>query len=198
MSPLPQEPSFLAKRRVKKELLDNFLVVPISSKVETKTPRKNNSKQFGLNHNSKRYDQQGRPINISVNSEGASDDILVLWKEKEVKALEVVSGIYSLSVLFECGNQNQFWVTGVYGPSRPKGRNFFWRELYDLCGLCSGVWCIGGDFNVVRSIEEKSFRGRVTKSMHAFNYWVENCSLSKVVLVNARYTWSDKRVPSVY
>lgn len=54
------------------------------------------------------------------------------------------------SVAFSFNNLFKGWISGVYGLSTPLIRNLLWQEVADLLGICSGFWCIGGDFNVVQ------------------------------------------------
>ncbi|KAJ0100234.1 hypothetical protein Patl1_19749 [Pistacia atlantica] len=73
-----------------------------------------------------------------------------------------------------------FWI--------PKGRTSFWEGLAGLFGLCSPNWCLGGDYNLVRFISEKSNGGRESSSMRLFNSFVKETELIDPELNNAEFT----------
>lgn len=127
---------------------------------------------------------------VSLDSVGASGGFLVMWKDWKVKVVEVVTDRSSVSVLFELDNGSELWVSGVYSRASYKSRCNFWSRLYDIQGLRRDHWCIGWDFNVVRKIK-KLTRGRITKSMKAFNLSWESRSLFEVVLSIVGYAWSN-------
>ncbi|KAM2378505.1 hypothetical protein ACFX1X_044959 [Malus domestica] len=88
----------------------------------------------------------------------------------------------------------EWWLSGVYGPCKNRERREFWEELAGLYGMCGSRWCVGGDFNVVRFINEKSNRGgRLTKSMRNFNDFIQETELKDLDLLNAQFTWSNLR-----
>lgn len=68
--------------------------------------------------------------------------------------IEVIHGIFTLSVRVEVMGYGEWWVIAVYGPTRVLGRDSFWEELHGLVGLRSR-WFIGGDFNVILHSCEK-------------------------------------------
>ncbi|GMP64368.1 hypothetical protein CsSME_00025679 [Camellia sinensis var. sinensis] len=56
----------------------------------------------------------------------------------------------------ELGDDDFKWAfTGVYGPVRGVERPSFWEVLQTIAYRWGVPWCVGGDFNVVRCLEEK-------------------------------------------
>ena len=45
--------------------------------------------------------------------------------------------------------------TGVYGPVCNRDKEDFLEELGSIKGLWIDPWCVGGDFNMVRYLEER-------------------------------------------
>ncbi|WKA10977.1 hypothetical protein VitviT2T_028516 [Vitis vinifera] len=56
----------------------------------------------------------------------------------------------------------------------------FWEELRSVKGLWSDPWCVGGDFNLVRFLEERSRGGGLTASMRRFSEVLEDRELKKL------------------
>lgn len=83
----------------------------------------------------------------AVNSAGG---IVMMWKEDSISVSDSLVGIFSISINCVFMNFVEGWISRIYGPCSSKGRRDFWRELYNVAGLCQGVWCVAGDFNVIR------------------------------------------------
>ncbi|BFG19399.1 hypothetical protein CerSpe_056730 [Prunus speciosa] len=106
-------------------------------------------------------------------------------------------GEFSVSIRIVESIGTEWWLSRIYGPCRQRERNRFWEELADLYGYCGDMWCLGGDFNVVRFSVEKSNEGRVTKSMRDFNDFIQDTNLRDPNLLNASFTWSNLRENAV-
>lgn len=114
-----------------------------------------------------------------------------MWDERVVVECEVVVGVFSLSIRFRKRDNNEWWLTRVYGPNRSGDRREWWDELVGLFGLCSPYWCVGGDFNVVRQVSEKLNGVSTNRSMRDFDSFIRECELIDLPLNNARFTWSN-------
>ena len=79
----------------------------------------------------------------------------------------------------------------MYCPLRMRGRNLFWEELGDLFRYCGARWCVVGDFNVVRSPEEKASRGRIARSMRCFNNFIDDSGLFDPPLIGGKFSWAN-------
>ncbi|RVW90164.1 putative mitochondrial protein [Vitis vinifera] len=95
---------------------------------------------------------------------GALGGILIIWDSKKMR---------------------------IYGPNNPSIRKEFWVELSDLFGLTYPSWCVGGDFNVIRSRSEKLGGSGVTSSMRDFDGFIRESELHDPPLRNASFTWSN-------
>ncbi|CAL9013315.1 unnamed protein product, partial [Prunus brigantina] len=128
---------------------------------------------------------------------GNSGGIVVLWNTQTVSVVNSVVGVFSVSIQVEENAGMSWWLSGIYGPCKQRDRRSFWEELADLSGLCGDNWCLGGDFNVVRFISEKSNGGRETASMRDFNVFIQETRLRDPCLLNASFTWSNLRVGAI-
>lgn len=57
-------------------------------------------------------------------------------------------------------------------------------------GLCHRVWCLGGDFNVVRWLSKRNKAFWITKSMRKFNHFVSSYDHLDPPMVDGLFTWS--------
>ncbi|KAJ9701108.1 hypothetical protein PVL29_006452 [Vitis rotundifolia] len=122
---------------------------------------------------------------------GASGGILIIWDSKKMSSEEVIIGSFSVSVKFLMEGCGPLWLSAVYGPNNPLIRKDFWVELADLFGLTFPLWCVGGDFNVIRRGSEKLGGSSFTSSMRDFDGFIRDCELLDSPLRNAQFTWSN-------
>ena len=64
-------------------------------------------------------------------------------------------------------------------------------ELLDIFCLSFPLWCVGGDFNVIRRSSEKLGGSRLTSSMKDFDDFIRECEFLDPPLRNAPFTWSN-------
>lgn len=64
------------------------------------------------------------------------------------------------------------------------------KDLYGYCGLS---WCVAGDFNVVRSPDEKASGGRITRFMRMLNKFIDDSGFFDPPLVGSKFTWANWR-----
>ena len=72
--------------------------------------------------------------------------------------------------------------SGVYGPTLRRYREFFWEELGVIRRLWNDPWCIGGDFNMIRFLNECRRGRRVSSSMRRFLEVVDDLDLRDLPL----------------
>ena len=122
---------------------------------------------------------------------GASGGILIIWDSKKLSSEEVVIGYFSVSVKFLLDGCEPLWLSIVYGPNSPLLRKDFWVELLEIFCLSYPLWCVGGDFNVLRRSSEKLGGSSFTSSMRDFDGFIRDCELIDLPLRNAPFTWSN-------
>ncbi|RVW93866.1 Transposon TX1 uncharacterized 149 kDa protein [Vitis vinifera] len=128
---------------------------------------------------------------VALPASGASGGILIIWDSKILSREEVVIGSFSVSVKFSLDGCGPLWISVVYGPNSPSLRKDFWVELFDIYGLTYPLWCVGGDFNVIRRSSEKMGGSSLTPSMRDFDSFISECELLDPPLRNASFTWSN-------
>ena len=128
---------------------------------------------------------------------GASGGIVIMWDSNKLKCTKKVLGSFSVTVKLNSGEEGSFWLTSVYGPNKPLWRKYFWLELQDLYGLTFPMWCVRGDFNVIRRISEKLGDSRSTFNMRCFDEFIRESGLLDPTLRNAAFTWSNMQVDPI-
>ena len=124
---------------------------------------------------------------------GTAGGILVIWDVRRVRVSDSMVGEFSASIFVENEDSSGWWFSGVYGLSKACFRDRFWDELAGLSILSGDKWCIGGDFNVVRSLQEKFNSNRTTGSMKLFDKLVRELNLKDPPLCNGKFTWPNFR-----
>lgn len=59
-----------------------------------------------------------------------------------------------------------------------------------IVGLCNELWCLMGDFNVVRWIEDRLNATRADRSTKKFNRFIAVNGLTDPPMANGRFSWS--------
>ncbi|RVW36390.1 hypothetical protein CK203_083809 [Vitis vinifera] len=133
----------------------------------------------------------GRFLNwVSVDARGAVGGLLLFWDNRVLEKLEVESGWYSISIRFKNCADGFTWIfSGVYGPVIGSEKEDFWEELGAICGLWEDPWCIGGDFNAVRFLEERRNAPRLRTEMRRFSEVIGNLGLRDFPLAGGPFTW---------
>uniref|UniRef100_A0A2N9G4U0 Reverse transcriptase domain-containing protein n=1 Tax=Fagus sylvatica TaxID=28930 RepID=A0A2N9G4U0_FAGSY len=81
----------------------------------------------------------------------------------------------------------------VYGPQVDGERGFFWDELAGINSWWGVPWCVGGDFNVVRFLSERSRAASFSPAMVGFSDFISNLGLLDPPLEGGSFTWSNNR-----
>ncbi|XP_062118257.1 uncharacterized protein LOC133831865 [Humulus lupulus] len=114
--------------------------------------------------------------------------------DKLSESSRLLKSVASLvSVCLEAEGKDPWWFLSVYGPVIYGNRDSFWDELAGLSAICGDKWCVGGDFNVVRRVEEKLNSIYNTRSMKMFDALIRELNLVDPKLQNGWYTWSNYR-----
>ena len=116
---------------------------------------------------------------------------MIIWDSNKLRNEEVVLGSFSVSVKFALDGCRPLWLFAIYGPNDPLLRKDFWVELLDIFSLSFLLWCVGGDFNVIKRSSEKLGGSSLTSSMKDFDGFIRECELLDSPLQNAPFTWSN-------
>ncbi|KAL7194493.1 hypothetical protein ACSBR1_034841 [Camellia fascicularis] len=130
---------------------------------------------------------------MSVDADGFSGGVLCVWKASVFSLAKCCSSrnflILSGTILpcFNCVFVN------VYAPNDVTRRGVVWNTLWNLKAQFVDPWCLGGDFNEVRSMGERKGCLIRDKGMREFNEFIEGVELYDVPMQGRQFTWSNSK-----
>ena len=125
-------------------------------------------------------------------SVGASGGILVTWKSRMFLGSKIFSNEFGLSIQFCSLVNNAIWVlTGLYGPYTTDGKTQFMEWIKNVEMPENVDWLLMGDFNLIRSLDDRNKPGGNVSEIMRFNEAISNLGLVEIPLQGRRYTWSN-------
>lgn len=119
---------------------------------------------------------------VFLPSMGRSRGILVVWDVRRVNVVESLIGDFSVSIHVRRDGED-WWFTGIYDPTKSLAMGSFWYEIVGLWVVCGGNWCLGGDFNAVRNVNEKENSSTYTRSMRRFDELIREKEVIDLLVV---------------
>ncbi|KAK8681329.1 hypothetical protein V6N13_053733 [Hibiscus sabdariffa] len=80
-------------------------------------------------------------------------------------------------------------VLGLYAPCNVEGQCALWNDIRQIVQAGRHPWCIVGDFNVVRTVEERQGMVSLARGMFEFNEFIEDLDLVDLPSKGHRFTW---------
>jgi exonuclease III len=125
-------------------------------------------------------------------SKGASGGIIVLWNSAIFTGILIDTKSFGITVNFTSVHNMANWtMVGVYGPCHGIERDNFVTWLHDLNIPSTKNWLVLGDFNFVRSQENRNRSGGDINDMFLFNEVIGHLGLMELPLKGRKFTWSD-------
>jgi len=102
---------------------------------------------------------------------------------------------FSLSAMILDKKTGFSWkLVVIYGSPYEEGEQEFIDELHSIMSTWAGPTMLGGDFNLVRFISDKSNGVFNHKWADAFNDWVSKWGLVELNPSNKLFTWTNNQV----
>ncbi|XP_020233376.1 uncharacterized protein LOC109813582 [Cajanus cajan] len=126
-------------------------------------------------------------------SQGRSGGLLSIWNFNRGKLVFTFSGTGFHGVCLQWGvDAYRCVVVNVYSPCQLADKRWLWEDIImSKRGFGSCLWCIVGDFNTVRRLNER--KGGIgnygARDMEEFNSFIRDMELIDVPLVGKRFTW---------
>ena len=130
----------------------------------------------------------------NIPSVQASGGLLYKWNNLTFEVERRVKGRNFLMLEGRWVKENQrLYIVNVYAPCDLAGKRALWDELRQLkVSNPNGLWCFLGDFNSIRSQEERigsSQRIAGTFDISDFNDWIFEMELQEIKCFGSRLTW---------
>lgn len=127
-------------------------------------------------------------------SDGNSGGLISFWRPNFFTLeSKIVSNRYVLLVGTVVGVNLRCGFGNIYAPNDDAEREVFWAELQSVIVDASVPWMLMGDFNVVRSAEEKIGMTLNQAALNVFSDFIENLGLIDLPLVGGKFTWCSNR-----
>lgn len=125
---------------------------------------------------------------VVVHANNTVGGLLIAWK-KSYQLLNSWVTKNSCSALIKQDSTSAILlITNVYGPSSEALKDGFINQLQGIAALVNTPWIMGGDFNLVRWMVDRSGHNANFRLMALFNDVIRNAALIDVPLENRRYT----------
>jgi hypothetical protein len=130
-----------------------------------------------------------------VSASGHSGGLLLGFRDSVFEVGSIDQGKFFISaVVLQRSSKVIFEYIGVYGPADHSRAQEFLEELEDKIIRCQHPVVVGGDFNLIRSAEEKNNSNINRPRIHLFNDCIARLALRELKHSGARFTWSNKQV----
>lgn len=124
---------------------------------------------------------------------GASGGLLIIW---DIEVVEVWSSVSMEHVLIIHGrfisSDDEFFIFNIYAPCDNGAKQLLWNSLsVYLQRLVGKNVCLCGDFNAVRTMDERKSRGVAIQSFDCvpFNTFIDSNVLVDLPLHGRSFTW---------
>ncbi|GJU26768.1 RNA-directed DNA polymerase, eukaryota [Tanacetum coccineum] len=128
---------------------------------------------------------------VSSDSIGNSGGILCIW-EASVFKKEFVTVSDNFVAIYGswCSNNSKLLIVVVYAPQSSACKRLLWEYISSLITRWNGETIVMGDFNVVRSTDERLGSRFNQSSAKVFNQFIESSGLVDIKLEGYSFTWS--------
>jgi hypothetical protein len=84
----------------------------------------------------------------------------------------------------------KFVLYSIYGSAQSQNKAAFLAELANTCSKENLPFLVGGDFNIMRKLEDKSCGDFDTKWPSLFNVVIKSLDLREIVMTGRQFTWA--------
>jgi hypothetical protein len=129
---------------------------------------------------------------LFIPSTGASGGLIVIWDSSVFTGMIMHCEPFAISVHFTSTQSSQAWtLVNIYGPCAGDLRDTFTQWMFNLNIPLEEDWLILGDFNFIRSQENRGRPGGNVNDMLLFNDIIRRQNLTELPIKGRRFTWSN-------
>jgi endonuclease/exonuclease/phosphatase family metal-dependent hydrolase len=130
---------------------------------------------------------------------GRLGGILQGVNKEKFYVLDIKHGNFILKLKLRNKEDNFEWkLIVVYGAAQENEKEAFLSELVCMCGTKSEPLLVGGDFNLIRSSNEKNNNRLNDRWTSLFKAIISNLDLRELVLSDRQFTWANNLQISTY
>ncbi|KAL4589627.1 hypothetical protein LXL04_002535 [Taraxacum kok-saghyz] len=131
-------------------------------------------------------------------SSGRSGGLLNLWDSTIYNVEDVIKAKHFLITIGTWANiPGHTIIANVYGPHSPQEKKTLWEELIQIKSQKAGTWIILGDFNTVRTREERYNSQFYSSTAFWFNRFIDRSGLIDIRMGGRRYTYFCQSDPKM-
>lgn len=127
-----------------------------------------------------------------IPSRGASGGIIIIWCSNQFSANVIHRENFVLTLEFTPVHTNKKWkLSNIYGPCEGPERDQFIYWMQNLTFNPDDLWLLMGDFNFIRSLENRNLPGGNLDDIFTFNGIISDLALLEIPIKGRQYTWSN-------
>ncbi|KAK9053898.1 hypothetical protein SSX86_024973 [Deinandra increscens subsp. villosa] len=128
-----------------------------------------------------------------VNARGKSGGLLSVWDNSKFKFLKPIKDANFLIISGSIdGGRVILNVVNVYSPQNLSEKRSLWNRLLNWKLSLQGWWVLVGDFNEVRSPEERRFSSFYRKNADEFNQFIDEAGLHEFKMGGDQFTYMER------
>ncbi|XP_015945942.1 uncharacterized protein LOC107471016 [Arachis duranensis] len=118
-----------------------------------------------------------------------SGGIWCLWNKDvwDVQVLRIHKQLIHCKVSWN--KQEPWFLTAIYGSPNPTIRRDLWYMLEKIANLTIGPWCIGSNFNAIKSAQDSGGSSNLSSDTNKFIDCMCNCGMMEVEISGSPFTW---------
>ena len=125
-------------------------------------------------------------------SVGASAGMVIIWNSSFFEGKLIEAKPYGITVEFHSRHTSEVWTpVSVYDPCQGPARDEFVQWLYNHDINCDDNWLLLGDFNFMRSLENRNLPGGNVSDIFLFNEIIGHLGLVELPIKGRQFTWSN-------
>ncbi|EOY09255.1 Uncharacterized protein TCM_024668 [Theobroma cacao] len=121
---------------------------------------------------------------LSAESVGNSEGLFFVWCTKYFSIKHPATNRRFILIMGKIqGLNGNYEIGNIYAPNDEGERSAFWEELLLALRAWDVTWCIEGDFNAIKCIEERTSCTSIDKSMPDFSNFIEESGLMDIPMI---------------
>lgn len=129
---------------------------------------------------------------VFIPSRGASGGLVTIWNSNVFTGNIIIDEQFALGIEFTSTQSAHSWkLVNTYGPCQGEESTTFTKWLFELDIPSHEDWLLIGDFNYIRSPNNRNMPGGDAQDMFIFNDFIHEQELTELPIKGRTYTWSN-------